>query len=277
MTHPSVYHIPVCPFCQRLEILLSLKGVRDCVRFHAVDVTRPLPGWLLEKNRGATTLPILETSEGHIIRESLVIMQYLEDLHPEVPVAQRDPYRRAVENMMTCLEGPFATQGYRYVMNQDPGRRAALCEGMLVEYARLDDFLRQHASGGPFLFERFGWAEAVFTPLFMRFWFLEYYEDFQLPAGTRYERVRQWRDACLAHPAAQQVTKEQIVKLYYDYVKGAGNGALLPGRSRSSFVFEPDWRVRPWPPRDKYGHSATDEELGICPGGIRPAAKARHH
>jgi glutathione S-transferase len=277
MTQPTVYHIPVCPFSQRLEILLSLKGVHDRVRFQAVDITRPLPGWLLEKNRGATTLPILETAEGHIVRESLVILQYLEDLYPEVPVAQRDPYRCAVENMMTCLEGAFAMQGYRYVMNQDPGRRAALHEGMLAEYARLDDFLRQHASGGPFLFERFGWAEVVFTPLFMRFWFLEYYEDFHLPVEAQYERVRQWRNACLAHPAAQQVTKEQIVKLYYDYAKGAGNGALLPGRQRSSFVFEPDWRARPWPPRDKYGHSATDEELGICPGGTRRAAKARHH
>ena len=28
-------------------------------------------------------------------------------------------------------------------------------------------------------------------------------------------------------------------------------------------VFEPDWRERPWPPRDKYGHGATDDELGL--------------
>jgi glutathione S-transferase len=97
----------------------------------------------------------------------------------------------------------------------------------------------------------------------MRFWFLEYYEDFDLPPGPQYARVRTWRDACLAHPAAQQVSKEEIVKLYYDYAKGAGNGALLPGRTRSSFVFEPEWRSRPWPPRDKYHHSATDEELGL--------------
>ena len=59
------------------------------------------------------------------------------------------------------------------------------------------------------------------------------------------------------------MTREQIVKLYYDYAKGAGNGALLPGRSRSSFEFEPDWRVRPWPPAAKYDYAATDEELGL--------------
>ena len=46
-------------------------------------------------------------------------------------------------------------------------------------------------------------AEVVFTPLFMRFWFLEYYEDFKLPAGPAFARVAQWRAACLEHPAAQ--------------------------------------------------------------------------
>jgi glutathione S-transferase len=98
--------------------------------------------------------------------------------------------------------------------------------------------------------------------MLMRFWFLEYYEGFDLPENG-FARVRRWRDACLEHPAAQQVTREEIVKLYYDYAKGAGNGALLPGRQRSSFVFEPHWRSRPWPPEDKYRVSASDAELGL--------------
>ena len=77
-------------------------------------------------------------------------------------------------------------------------------------------------------------------------------------------RLARWREACLSHPAAQQASREEIVKLYYDYAKGAGNGALLPGRSRSSFAFAPHWRDRPWPPADKYGHDATDAELGLA-------------
>lgn len=206
---------------------------------------------------------MLETQDGRILKESLVILQYLEDIFPEPAVAQRDPYRRAVENMLTRLEADFATQGYTFVMNQDAERRDALREGILKQYARLNEFLVEHAPGGPFLFEGFGWAETVFTPLFMRFWFLAYYEDFGLPVGQRFARVRAWRDACLAHPAAQQVSEEQIVKLYYDYAQGAGNGALLPGRRRSSFVFEPHWRSRPWPPRQKYGGAATDQQLGL--------------
>jgi len=264
MTQPIVYHIPVCPFCQRLEILLALKGLRDAVDFRVIDITQPRPEWLLRKTRGTTALPVLETADGHVVKESLVILQYLEDIFPARPVAQRDPYRRAVENMLVRMEGDFSAAGYAWVMNQDPARRGALREATLKQYARLDDFLVEHSPAGTFLFGDFGWAEAVFTPFFMRFRFLEYYEEFVLPGDARYARVRRWIESCLAHPAAQQVTTEEIVKVYYDYAKGAGNGALLPGRAKSSFTLDPDWRKRPWPPRDKYGHAATDAELGLA-------------
>jgi len=263
MKRPIVHHIPVCPFSQRVEILLALKGRRGDVEFSVVDITRPRDESLLRKTRGTTALPVLELADGRILKESLVILQYFEDVFPERPVAQRDPYRRAVENMLTRLEGEFVNLGYSWVMNQDRQRRGAFRSGMLKHYERFDDFLVEHGGTGPFLFEEFGWAETVFTPFFMRFWFLEYYEDFELPDEPRYARVRQWIGACLAHPAAQQVTKEEIVKLYHDYAKGAGNGALLPGRRKSSFLFEPHWRSRPWPPKNKYDHSATDEELGL--------------
>jgi glutathione S-transferase len=263
MRRPVVHHIPVCPFSQRLEVLLALKGRSDAVEFRLVDITRPREPELLAKTGGASALPVLETPEGIVLRESLVLMQYLEDALPDPPVAERDPLRRAIENLLTSMEGPFGAAGYRFVMSQDRSKRDELDAKMLAQYAALDAFLVRYARSDTFLFERFGWAEAVYTPLFMRFWFLEYYEGFELPDTAEYARVRRWRDACLAHPAAQQVTREEIVKVYYDYAKGAGNGALVKGRSRSSFVLEPHWSRRPWPPRDKYGLSATDDELGL--------------
>ena len=39
----TVFHIPVCPFSQRLEILLGLKDAHDAVRFEVVDITQPRP------------------------------------------------------------------------------------------------------------------------------------------------------------------------------------------------------------------------------------------
>lgn len=259
----TVFHIPVCPFCQRLEVLLALKGQTDAVRFEVVDITKPRDPALLAKTRGTTALPVLELEDGRVLPESLVLMQYLDQRFPERPIAQQDPYRRAIENLLTLQERDFVATGYKMVMNQDASQRDEWRTKMLERYAALDSFLVAHATGDTFLFESFGWAETVFTPFFMRFWFLEYYEGFGVPDEPRFARVRRWRDACLAHPAAQQVTKEQIVKLYYDYAKGTGNGALLAGRKVSSFAFEPHWANRPWPPADKYGKSATDAELGL--------------
>ncbi|TDQ60422.1 glutathione S-transferase [Maritalea mobilis] len=260
----KVYHIPVCPFSQRLEILLALKGQQDAVEFHVVDITKPRDPDLLAKTRGTTSLPVLETAEGDILKESLVILRYLDEVIGENPVRQQDPMRHAVENMLIAFEGPLTMSGYMMVMNQKSDERQTYIDKMLNHYRMLNDFLAHHSPNNTFLFEEFGLAEAVYTPLFMRFWFLDYYEDFDIPQTEEFARLLKWRNACLAHDAAQQVSREEIVKLYYDYALGAGNGALLEGRAKSSFVFSPDWRERPWPPKDKYNQAASDEELGLA-------------
>jgi len=263
MSELGVFHIPVCPFSQRLEILLALKGLTGKIAFHVVDITKPRAPELLAKTPGTTALPFLETEDGGVLRESLVLMQYVEDRFPEPRVAARDAFERGVVNMFGSICSDFVNAGYGYVMNQDASKRDAMRDKLLSQYALLDTLLVRYAKGDTFLWSEFGWAEAIYTPMFMRFWFVEYYEGFVLPEEPKYARVRRWRDACLAHPAAQQVTREEIIKLYYDYARGAGNGALLPGRTRSSFVFEPDWSKRPWPPESKSGPVATDAELGL--------------
>ncbi len=259
---PIVHHIPVCPFSQRLEIMLALKGCSDQVDFRVVDITLPRDPELLRKTRGTTALPVLELADGRILKESLVILRYLDEVLG-TPLRRADPFEHAIENMLIAREGPFTTAGYMMVMNQDREAQGRHRDKMLALYRDLDAFLTQHNPRGPWLFDDFGLAEAVFTPMFMRFWFLDYYEGFDLQDEPDLARVSAWREACLAHPAAQQVSREEIVKLYFDYALGAGNGALLPGRTRSSFVFTPHWRDRPWPPRDKWGARPSDAELGL--------------
>ena len=258
-----MYHIPVCPFSQRVEILLSLKGLTDQVEFHTVDITKPREAFLLEMTKGTTALPVIDVPGKTAIKESMVILRMIEDMFPDPPVARRDPYEHALESLLVEKQGAFTGAGYGMVMNQDPDKRDDFRDRMLGHYRAMNQILVDYAPGETFFFDRFGWSEVIFTPMFMRFWFLEYYEGFELPDGAEYDRVRRWREACLAEPHAQQVTPEQINKLYYDYALGAGNGALPEGRAVSTFTFEPDWPTRPMPPRDKYGPGATDAELGL--------------
>ncbi len=263
MSELRIFHIPVCPFSQRVEILLALKDLTGKVRFDVVDITKPRDPALLAKTPGSTTLPILETETGGILRESLVLLNYIEDRFPEPRIAAADPFERGVENMLCALASDFVGAGYGFVMNQAAAKRDAMRDALLAQYALLDAFLVRYSPKGPFVRDTFGWCEAVFTPMFMRFWFVDYYEGFALPDEPKYARVREWVDACVKHPAAQQVTREEVIKLYYDYSRNAGNGALLPGRTRSSFVFEPHWSKRPMPPADKRGAIATDQQLGL--------------
>ena len=262
MTKPVLHYIHACPFCQRVEILLDLKGQRAAVDLAPVDITVPRPPELLALTRGSTSLPVLVIAEG-VLKESLVIMRYLDAALAGPVIAREAPYERAVEEMLIALAGDFTAAGYRLIKNRDESQREPLRAAMLEQYRLLEDFLAWQSPDGVFLFDRFGLAEAAFTPMFMRFWFLDYYEGFELRAAG-FERVRRWRAACLEHPAAQQVSREEILKLYYDYAVGTGNGAVPPGRARSSFVSAPHWRQRPWPPQDKYSRIASDAELGLA-------------
>ena len=114
MKRPLVHHIPVCPFSQRLEILLALKGAQGAVDFTTVDITRPRDPALLAKTRGVTALPVLETEDGAIIRESLVIARYLDERFAAAGGAAR-PLRARGGKHAVAMEGDFAFAGYRFV------------------------------------------------------------------------------------------------------------------------------------------------------------------
>jgi len=258
----TMYHIPGCPFSERVEILLELKGLSNLMADVEIDISKPRPEWLLRKTHGTTSLPALEIDNGETLKESMVIMRYIEDRFADRPIAQLDPYRHAVESMLCATDGAFTGAGYRMILNRDRSLRDQHVREVDAQFQRIDAFLSHYSAGDDFLFEEFGWAEAAFAPMFKRLWFLEYYENYVVPKSLA--RVHRWRDACLAHPAAaRRHSFEELMKLYYDYSQGAGNGRIPENRTVSSFTLDPNWRQRPMPPRDKWRTAATDADLGL--------------
>src|SRR4051812_31518108 len=92
-----LYTNHICPFCQRVEFLLRAKGLWDKTDVRLIDLSTPRPAWFTEKTGGTTSVPVLELPDGSIIKESLVLLRYLEDLVPGH--APTDAYQRAVLNM----------------------------------------------------------------------------------------------------------------------------------------------------------------------------------
>ena len=141
MPRPVIYHIPVCPFSQRVEILLDLKGLRDRVDFYVVDITKPREPWLLELTGGTTALPVMQDEDGRVLKESLVLLRYVDERFAEIQIARTDPYERAVERLMIAREEPFGMAGYLMVMNRDRVKRKERREALLSHYRWLDAFL----------------------------------------------------------------------------------------------------------------------------------------
>jgi RNA polymerase-associated protein len=87
---PTLYDAARCPYCARVRIVLAEKRVAADVV--AVDLD-DRPAWLAEKNP-LRKVPVLE-EDGWLLPESLLIMEYLEERHPEPPLLPADPADRA--------------------------------------------------------------------------------------------------------------------------------------------------------------------------------------
>ena len=79
-----------CPYCARVRIALAEKGLG--YETLEVDLT-DRPQWLLELNPPHGRVPVLD--DGFTLPESEVIMEYLEDRHPEPRLLPTDPVARA--------------------------------------------------------------------------------------------------------------------------------------------------------------------------------------
>ena len=174
--------------------MLALKGL--AMEDVEIDISKPRPDWLLAKSGGTTALPLLDIENGETLKESMVILRYLEDRYPEPAVRHPDPYCHAVEGMLAELSGPFSGAGYRMILNRDPDQRALMKAAVDAEFAKLDTFLKRYATGeGPFLFGEFCGADAMYAPVVLRF---RTYAV-ELPPACR-----AYADRVLALPALQE-------------------------------------------------------------------------
>lgn len=79
----------------RLRIAFALKGVKiDDQEFYALRTgAQRAPDFLKLNPQGL--VPAVETDDGHVLTQSLAIMEWLEETHPESAFLPKDPIERA--------------------------------------------------------------------------------------------------------------------------------------------------------------------------------------
>jgi len=89
-----LHDFPFAPNPQKVRVYCAEKGLRiPLERVDLVAGEHRRPGFLEKNPMGA--LPVLELDDGSFLTESLAIIEYLEELHPEPPLIGREPLERA--------------------------------------------------------------------------------------------------------------------------------------------------------------------------------------
>lgn len=103
----KLYYFPVAPNPTRVLIYLAEKGI-DNIDLVPVDLRKGEQRQEAHLARNPDgNLPVLELDDGDCLTESLAIMEYLEELHPEPPMIGSDPLARA---RIRSLERKVETQ-----------------------------------------------------------------------------------------------------------------------------------------------------------------------
>lgn len=117
----TLFDAPRCPYCARVRIVLAEKGVS--YETVIVDLDER-PQWIRETNPPDGRVPVLEEGDGTLVPESRVIMQYLEETHPEPELLPRAPAERAAVNVwIERFDARLGTPYYR--LRRDPHSASA--------------------------------------------------------------------------------------------------------------------------------------------------------
>jgi glutathione S-transferase len=240
----TVYSMMICPFAQRTRLHLHRKGVAFDLR--EVDICRPRPEWFLNLNP-LGQVPVLVNGED-VICDSSIISEYIEETFPSpLPFGKTPTAKAKVRSLVKFVDSQFIPALYR-LLAATPHERVERVASALETWRWLDEFLAATGSGD-FVDEAFGMAEIAIAPFFLRYEVVAYYQAFKLPQDDTYGRVAKWRDTVLEAPGVRETAESatDLIKLYEDYAHGYFNGAVPPGRPRSSLDLNVPLQDRPLP------------------------------
>jgi RNA polymerase-associated protein len=178
----TLYDAARCPYCARVRIVLAEKEVE----YEAVEIDlSDRPAWIYEKN-DTGRVPVVE-EDGWILPESAVIMEYLEERHPEPALLAADPADRALARLWIFRHDDF-TKPYYALRRGDEGAAARFEE----QLGRLDRSLALRPwLGGA----EFGLADVAYAP-----WVLRARDMLGVPLEP-YPAVASWVERLVARPA----------------------------------------------------------------------------
>jgi glutathione S-transferase len=143
-----LYQDPRAPNPRRVRIFLAEKGVAlDTIEVSIAAAAHQTAEF--KKKNPLALLPVLELADGRILRESIAICRYVEELHPEPNLFGADPWERAqIEQWNRHAELELL-----YPLAQVFRNTHVMWQGRIKQAPDFADIMREHVA------HRFDWLD----------------------------------------------------------------------------------------------------------------------
>lgn len=198
----------LCPYVQRAAIALAEKNIP----FTRIDIDLSnKPDWFLEISP-LGKVPLLRQGD-HVIFESSVILEYIEDitdqpLHP-VSAIERARHRSTIEvgsNILNTISGLYsASNKHKF-------------DAKVAELTQRFTWLESQLGDGPlFSGEDFSLVDATFGPIFRYFDLFDQIDDFGIL--TDKPKITAWRHALAERPSVKNAVAKEYPELLRAFVE----------------------------------------------------------
>ncbi|KOB75343.1 Glutathione S-transferase 6 [Operophtera brumata] len=94
-----------CPYAHRTILALNAKKIDyEVINVDLVDK----PEWIFTKSPLGGKVPAIEIKEGETIYESLITVEYLDEVYPQRPLLPKDPLKKAFDKIIVEVLGSSA-------------------------------------------------------------------------------------------------------------------------------------------------------------------------
>ena len=152
----KVHDFPFAPNPRKLRTYLGEKGIEMSFEIvNLIEGEHKAPDFLAKNPLGS--VPVLELDDGSFLTESLPIIEYLEELHPDPPMIGTTPLERArTRRLERIIDTAILGRAARYVHAANsplPGRKPnpELAQTMLDELPAPLDVIDAEVGGRPFV------------------------------------------------------------------------------------------------------------------------------
>ncbi|MGB3493135.1 MAG: glutathione S-transferase family protein [Elainellaceae cyanobacterium] len=192
-----VSHI-LCPYVQRAVITLLTKDIPHERTY--IDLSDK-PTWFLNMSP-LGKVPVLIVDEQHVLFESAVICEYLDEITPGT-LLPADPLEKARHRAWIEFGSSILNSiaGFYNAPNEEAFEQKR--QELIAKFT----WLEKHLGDRPyFAGEHFSLVDGVYGPIFRYFDTFETIEEFQFFATTLW--VQQWRSGLSTHPSVKHAVTE---------------------------------------------------------------------